>query len=162
MWLLGATKPAASALHQLEGFLFSDTSISDELLQAYRATDYHVESAVPFVLRVGQTGPDLLHLYAKHQCECAAFLTACNPFSAIAAERENEFRQTELANEVKKRGLHFLKGIGRDTLGQWPGEPSFLVLELSIEAAKKLGRKQAQNAIIWCGPDAVPQLILLR
>lgn len=161
MWLLGATKPAASALHQLEGFLFSDTPISDELLQAYRATDYHVEAAVPFVWRVGQASPDLLHLYAKHQCECAAFLTACNPFSEIAAELENEVRQAGLANELRKRGLHFFNGIGQDTLGAWPGEPSFFVLGLSLEAAKRLGREQDQNALIWCGPDAVPLLVLL-
>lgn len=142
--------------------MFSDTPISDELLQAYRATDYHVEAAVPFVLRVGQASPDLLHLYAKHQCECAAFLTACNPFSESAAERENEFRQTELASELRKRGLNFIKGIGRDTLGKWPREPSFLVFGLSLEAAKRLWREQDQNVLIWCGPDAVPQLILLR
>ena len=142
--------------------MFSDTSISDDLLHAYRATDYHVEAAEPFVLRVGQASPDLLHLYAKYQCECAAFLTACNPFSEITAEQENEFRQTELANELRKRGLHFLNGIGRDTLGQWPGEPSFLVFNLSSESAERLGSEQNQNALIWCGPDAVPQLILLR
>lgn len=142
--------------------MFSDTSISADLLQAYRATDYHVEAASPFVLRVGQANQELLQHYVKYRCECAAFLTACNPFSEVATERENEFRQTELENELRKRGLNFLNGIGRDTLGQWPGEPSFLVFGLSLEASKRLGREQAQNALIWCGPDAVPQLILLR
>jgi hypothetical protein len=143
-------------------FLFSDTSISYDLLQAYQATDYHVEAAAPFVLRVGEASTELLQQYAKYQCECAAFLTACNPFSEIAAEQENERRQAELGHELMKQGLHFLNGIGRDTHGHWQGEPSFLVFDLSLDAVKKLGREQAQNALIWCGADAVPQLVLLR
>ena len=38
---------------------------------------------------------------------------------------------------------------------------SFFVLGVSCAAAQSLGRKFEQNAILWCGPDAVPQLFLL-
>jgi len=33
---------------------------------------------------------------------------------------------------------------------------------LSLEASKSLGARFEQNAIVWSGADAVPQLILLR
>lgn len=36
-----------------------------------------------------------------------------------------------------------------------------LVLGLALEAAKSLGNAYEQNAVIWCGADAVPNLVLL-
>jgi hypothetical protein len=42
-----------------------------------------------------------------------------------------------------------------------PGEPSFLAFGLALEASKTLGKAYEQNAIIWCGADAVPNLVLL-
>jgi len=41
-------------------------------------------------------------------------------------------------------------------------EPSLLVFGLPLETAGPLGKKLDQNAIVWCGGDAVPELILLR
>lgn len=71
-------------------------------------------------------------------------------------------RQEDLANELKQRSLIFIDGIGQHPSKEWPGEPSYLVFGLKLEAAKTLGVKYEQNAIIWTGSDAVPQLILLR
>ena len=42
------------------------------------------------------------------------------------------------------------------------GEASYLIFGLTLEAAKMLGMRLEQNAIVWAGVDAVPQLILLR
>ena len=63
-------------------------------------------------------------------------------------------------NAHNKPGYH--EGMGEHPSGQWPGEPSFLILGLPLDAAKQLGARHEQNAIVWCGTDAVPQLILLR
>lgn len=41
-------------------------------------------------------------------------------------------------------------------------EPSFLLFGLPLETARPLGKKLDQNAIVWFGGDAVPELILLR
>ena len=68
----------------------------------------------------------------------------------------------QLEEEIKFRGLAYIAGEGKHPVGDWPGEPSYLVFDLSLEAAKTLGRKFNQNAIVWCDLDAVPQLILLR
>ena len=148
--------------HELEGFLFSESAISSDLIEAYRATDYHVDAETPFVLTVGQASPALGQLYSKHRCQCAAYVTASNPFSQVTNDADNQRRHAELVEELKNRSLHFVEGMGRDSRGQWPGEASCLVLGLSLEAAKKLGRHYGQNALVWCGPDTVPQLVLLR
>ena len=55
-----------------------------------------------------------------------------------------------------------LKALGVDTAGEWPGEESVFVPGLDLERAKSLGVEFGQNAIVWAGPDAVPQLVLLR
>ena len=115
-----------------------------------------------FVLQIGKVSPDLLSLYERHSVDCAAFLTGCNPFSQEVSEPENRERQQSLATELTRRSLSFLKGIGQHPSNNWPGEESLLVLGLNLEAAKTLGERFEQNAIVWCGADGVPQLIVLR
>lgn len=145
------------------------SAIAPELIEAYLAAHYRVEADPAFVLKVGVCSPPLLELFGRHRCDCAAYLTACNPFSQDAGASENAARQSQLAGQLKGRSLTFIEGVGLD--GQvlpnggappWPSEPSFLVLGLSLEATRALGRKHEQNALLWCGKDAVPQLVLLR
>ncbi len=132
------------------------------LVAAYRETEYQVTEGAPFVLKVDEPCPALLGLYRAKNVSCAAFITACNPFSRELTDSENAVRQTELASELKRRSLSYLEGVGHHPSGDWPGEPSFLALGLALEAAKSLGKAFEQNAIIWCGADAVPNLVLLR
>ena len=146
--------------------MFSESAITEDLIQSYLETDYHVNSAPPFVLRVGVASEPLTQLLQRHQCDCAAYLTACNPFSCNLGDADNAARQDALAKELTGRSLKFLSGEGQGSRGKWPeklpGEASFLVLGLSLEASRALARKYEQNAFIWCGLDAVPQLVLLR
>jgi hypothetical protein len=37
-----------------------------------------------------------------------------------------------------------------------------LILGLDLEAARTLGNRMEQNAIVWIGADAVPELVLLK
>jgi hypothetical protein len=132
------------------------------LVAAYRETEYRVTVGEPFVLRVDEPCLGLLGLYRAKNISCAAFITACNPFSRELTDAENAVRQTELAADLRRRSLSYFEGVGQHPLGGWPGEPSFLALGLALEAAKSLGKVYEQNAIIWCGADAVPNLVLLR
>ncbi|MGF6599669.1 hypothetical protein P3T23_004397 [Paraburkholderia sp. GAS448] len=63
--------------------------------------------------------------------------------------------------ELTQLGLRFIDGIGQRPASEW-AEPNFLVPGISLEAAKELGERYEQNAIVWCGADAVPDLVLLR
>ena len=58
-----------------------DTTIADNLLESYRNTDYKVQGQDPFILKIGQLSEPLFRIYKQHRCDCAAFITASNPFS---------------------------------------------------------------------------------
>ena len=141
--------------------------IPPDTLQAYRETDYKVHAddtlgSASFTLRIGEDCEALRDVHALHMVDCSAYLTACNPFSRLCDESGNAARQASLHAEIEKRGLRCFSGIGQHPSNQWPGEDSFLVLGLSLEDAKALGTQFEQNAIVWCGVDAKPKLILLR
>lgn len=136
--------------------------ISPPTLTAYLETDYCVFAEASFALRVGTASNSLLKLYRQHGVDCAAFITACNPYSQQVEAAANAAKQAELENDLKLRGLNFIAGEGRHPAGGWPAEMSFLVLGVSRKEAMELGRRYEQNAVVWCGADAVPELVLLR
>lgn len=152
----------ASTLLETEGFLFSESVIDHGTIQAYLETHYLVHGDAPMTLQVAVPNPSLAELHKASRVDCSAFITASNPFSRAADDAINADRQAKLAQDLRDHGLTFIDGIGQHPSGSWPGEPSFFVLGLSLEAAKNLGIRHEQNAIIWCDPDAVPQLVLLR
>jgi Protein of unknown function (DUF3293) len=140
----------------------SGSSIDPETVQAYRETEYRVLGTVPAVLRVGLRCTDLEVLHRAHHTTCSAFVTACNPQGQIVSDRLNARQQQALVAEISRRGLTAIPGIGVHPTGDWRGESSFLVPGLTRTAAEELGRLFAQNAVIWTGADAVPELLLLR
>ena len=138
------------------------SAIDPPTLQAYLETDYCVHGEPGFTLRVGRASAELLAAHKRRRTDCSAFLTACNPFSQPLDAAANAARQAALAKELSGRSLAFLPGVGQHPSNGWPGEDSFLVFGLTLEAAKALGTRLEQNGIVWSGADAVPQLILLR
>lgn len=140
----------------------SGSKLNTSLIDAYLETEYRITQGSHFALQADMFSSELASLYKSSEVSCAAFITACNPLSQQLNDTENAMRQAEVAAELGRRGLAFLEGVGQHRSGDWPGEPSFLVLGLALEAAKSLSKTYEQNAIVWCGPDAVPKLILLR
>ncbi len=140
----------------------SESSIEQETILAYRETEFRVFSDTPVTLRIAEKNEALLGLYKANRSVSGAFVTACNPLGQQFSEAENARLHDLLDYELGFRSLNFIAGEGKHPVGDWPGEPSFLVFGLSLEAAKTLGKKLEQSAIVWCGPDAVPQLVLLR
>ena len=130
--------------------------------QAFLETHYIVHGDTPLTLQVDIAYPGLMTLYMTQRVGSCAFVTACNPWSRPLDAATNAKRQSSLAFGLQQRSRTFVEGLGRHPSGQWPGEPSFLVWGLSLEAARTLGTEYEQNAIVWCGSDAVPQLITLR
>ena len=142
--------------------MFSESIIYAETVQAYRETDYKTQGDEPFALRVGETCPALAAAHRRRRVDCSAYMTACNPFSQLLDEQANAERHAALGRELGQRSLSSIDGIGQHPSNRWPGESSYLIFGLTLEAAKTLGMRLEQNAIIWTGADAVPQLILLR
>lgn len=138
------------------------SAIEPWLQQAYRETHYMVFGPRPFTLRIGEPSPELLAEHRAHALRGSAFVTACNPFSRSLSDEENRARQATLLADMQSRGLRCIEGHGQHPSNDWPPEPSFLVLGLDRAAACELGRQWEQNAIVWAGPKAIPELILLR
>lgn len=138
------------------------TEIPRELILAYEATDFRVLEPQEFTLRVGQRSAELQSLYDDLGVTCAGYLTAWNPFSKETSECENQNAQRQLLRKLSLEGFPALNALGIDPSGDWPGEESVFVPGISLDRAKVLGSDFGQNAIVWAGPDAVPQLVLLR
>ena len=144
------------------GIFLSESSLDQNLILAYRDTDYRVDSTAPFVIKVGMASQPLSQLYSQYRSDCAAYITACNPLGRSLSDAENTTRQAALLKELSARSLKSMNGIGLDSKGKWPGEASFLVMNLSLEAPRVLASKYEQNAVVWCDKEAVAQLVLLR
>ena len=144
----------------------STSILAPALLRAYEETHYCVNAATPdqaeFVLRVGGISIPLAAVHKKFGVDCSAYVTACNPWSESLPDVENAIRQASLLQELRIRSLRWLDGIGQHPSNQWPSEPSVLILGLSLAAAKVLDQDFEQNAFVWSGADAKPQLVVLR
>ncbi|PWF43615.1 DUF3293 domain-containing protein [Massilia glaciei] len=136
--------------------------IDPATILSYQTARYRVDAEPPFTLSVGVASEALGALYARCDAASAAFITAFNPHGAPAPEADNARRDAQLEAVIKSRSLAYLPGAGHGIEGEWPAEASFLVLGIALEAAKKLGQQFEQNAIVWCGADATPVLVLLR
>lgn len=138
-------------------------TISADLVQAYGNTSYHVHrSTGSFTMRAGEYSAGLAALMEEHGARCAAFLTGDNPFSAHASACENRLARSRLYEALTRLGMAVFEGTGQGDDLSWPPEQSYLALGLDRTAASDLGRQFLQNAILWSGADATPQLVLLR
>ena len=131
-------------------------------LAAYCETDYRVEAQPPFILKVGRASQALLALHRQYDVRSSAFITACNPYSFLLPDNQNAQLQQRLAQMLTRDGWPYLSGSGQHISGPWPAEASYLVLGIDRAAAARLGRTFEQNAVIHCGADCVPELLLLR
>ena len=128
MWLPRSNQPGYSVdPPETEGFLFSASHIDPDTIQAYLETEFRVFGDSPFVIHVGRWSEELASAHKSHQVECSAFITAWNPFSQIFSLESNQERQGALAEELARRSLSYVEGVGQHKSNRWPGEESFLV-----------------------------------
>ena len=137
------------------------TTIDSSLIASYQSANYHVHTPQPFTLNIGVPSPQLKALYLKMHIKSAGFITAYNPHSQALPDKENVLRNAKLIEEIQQRSLKFINGVGQCPESDWPEEQSILVLGISLEAAKALGKEYGQNAIVWCDADALPQLVFV-
>jgi hypothetical protein len=138
-------------------------AIASEKLTAYQATQYRVGTGEEaFTLRIGAFSAELRNLYAATGQTCCVFITAYNPFgqeqSAVANRRAKSLLEEALQALTSKT----IAGAGADPSGAWAEEISLLALGIDETTARQLGERFKQDAVVWAGPDATPQLLLLR
>jgi hypothetical protein len=143
--------------------LFSQSHLFEAgLVTAYQQAWYHVGTEPGFTLRIGVHSPQLLAPHARLGASTSAFVTAYNPLGRLQSRAENEHAHLRLRTEIQASGLRCVHGAGFDPSGRWQPEPSLLVVGISLDDARELGARYGQNAIVWCGADAIPQLVLLQ
>lgn len=139
------------------------SDISQNLINIYRTAVYRVaapEGVISFY--IDKPSPELQGLHRELQVRSSAFITAYHPYSVPVTDDENEKAQQDLLNEITARGFKWLEGAGEDAQGEWPAEPSILVLGISQEEATSLASRFRQNGYVFCGSDGVPRLVLTR
>ena len=125
------------------------SKISESLLQAYLATSY--EADLPngrIALRIGEHSPVLDKLMRKNGYQSWAFVTAFNPGSQSLSEDENRTRHQQLQLDIQTQDLPFFHGAGCPAKGDWQPELSLLILGISYDNARILGRRYEQLAIV--------------
>ena len=139
------------------------TQIQPDKVRAYLATDYRLgHAAQDIVLTIGKRSDRLAALFAVKGVNCGAFLTAYNPRGTLQPEAANQLAHAQLATQLEQLGHAVIEGSGSEKGTDWPAEMSYFALGLALEPAKAMGAHFDQDAIVWVGADAEPQLILLR
>ena len=82
--------------------------------------------------------------------------------STIQPDEVNDRAHVQLADKLQELGLQAIEGSGSEEGSEWPADECYFALGLALEPAKAMGTHFDQDAIVWVGADAVPQLILLR
>ena len=139
------------------------SEISLEKIAAYRVTHYRFSaSGRTVIMRIDTPCPDLAVLLEISERTCGAYITAFNPYGVEASAEANSKAQSELEALLQSEGYSVIQGEGADPSGEWPPEPSFLVLGVSEARACEIGRQFGQDAILTFSLRAVPTLQLLR
>ncbi len=135
------------------------SNISDpyqSLDDAYRATDFWVQGPKGrFAICIGQTNEPLESLLASEGVQTWAYMTAYNPKSQPLSENENSERMHRFEEAVIKTCYPFFMGEGIGRIGNWPPEPSMLIVGIDEASAKILASHYGQNAIV-CGNIGEP------
>lgn len=138
------------------------TELDPALVQAYIQTDFALFGETELIFNTGSASPALDVAMVWRGTDRAAFLTAYNPFSKDVGEEANRKTQAALLSDLERMGLDWIAGEGRDPSGDWPGEPSVLVLAIAKQQALELGHAYQQNALVWCEVERPSELVLLR
>jgi hypothetical protein len=136
-------------------------TIDPTVLAAYLAAEYVVFSDPAIRLRIGEPSEALDALLEDGGAETAAFVTASNPGGKPARPEANALSTEALLLAQREAGYACIPGVGRDPGGEWPAEPSVLVLDISRREAAILGRSYEQNAIVFVEKGGAPELLLL-
>jgi hypothetical protein len=121
-----------------------------DLISAYRRTSFFANTDRGRIrVRIGEHNADLDALLRAVGRRSWAYVTAYNPGSIVLSVEENADRQSALESGVQTAGYRIFAGEGVGDDGQWPPEPSLLILGIDRQAAIELGHRHGQRAVVW-------------
>ena len=133
--------------------------IPKQLILAYCNATYRVDMPDGALdIRIGEPSERLDTLLKQQAAQTWAFITAQNPRSQ-RTEVENEQRQQALKRRVTEMGFVYFEGRGISPANDWPTEESLLVIGISADVGRALGRSFEQLAIVAGELGTAAQLI---
>lgn len=131
---------------------------------AYLATDYRVSTPTgPITLRIGEACPTMAAALRDGGWATAVFVTAWNPGGEAAEARANAAAQAQLRDELRAAGWSFWEGEGAarepERHGEWPAEPSVLVLGMLRVAGRALAQAYGQDAVVFVDAAGMVELV---
>lgn len=115
-----------------------------------------------FTLKIQQFSPALQQLYQATSQASMALITAYNPYSQLTNDKVNQQAQQQLSNVLQTyTKCYIYPAQHQDPKQQWPPEPSYCILGLSLPQAKALAKQFRQTALVWAEKEAIPQLIVV-
>ncbi len=132
-----------------------------QLIEAYRAAHYNfMWHGKIHTLKMGEPSKALQQLFESFNGTTAAYITPQNPFSKVLSDYENTALLADFEATLKTESYVYFPGEGQDPKGEWPGEQSFLVLNISRAAASAFAHHFGQNAYVYISSNCVPELVL--
>ena len=133
---------------------------ASSLAAAYLATSYCVDAPAGQIwLRVGKRSRNLDRWLRRQNARSWAFITAYNPASRRLPRWRNQGRQRCLHYHIDTLGFIAWPGAGVGDDPTWEPEPSFLVVGIPIDEARRIARRFGQNAIVAGRIGGAPQLV---
>ncbi len=119
------------------------------LFEAFRNARFHAK--IPdgdLCILVGERSPRLDALLESKGHQSWAYITAHNPNGQRASNSANDHAQNELAQELSSQGLVSYPGEAQADIGDWPPEPSLLIIGVTEPQALELGGRYEQAAVV--------------
>ncbi len=140
-----------------------NSEIIEDKIAAYHSTHYCIQTKAGLItLKIGEYTSNLLTLFKSSSQQCGVVITAFNPYGKLIDHETNQATNKQLGEHLSSLSSMVLEAEGVDPLGIWPSEPSFFALGINRDVARSLGVHYLQDAVVWIGADAVPELVLLR
>ena len=140
-----------------------NTEVAPDKIAAYHSTHYRIGSGTAIItLQIGEYAPKLQIVFQNSNHLCGVVITAYNPFGETRDHDTNLAAHKRLGEHLYALAPVVMEAEGADPTGMWPPEPSFFALGIDRNTARLLGTQYRQDAVVWVGANAVPELILLR
>ncbi|MDJ0594896.1 MAG: DUF3293 domain-containing protein [Pleurocapsa sp. MO_226.B13] len=137
---------------------FTEAEITS-LQTAYQKAIYEVYYGKETIkLEIGKYNPRLGRLLEESNCTSWALITAFNPYSQPRSPTENQQRHQSLIEHLQSLPFILIDALGKDPNGDWTPETSVLIVGIKLIQAKEIGRKFAQNAIVYGELGKPPEL----
>jgi hypothetical protein len=115
-------------------------------MEAYVAALYWVDLPTGRInLRIGQSFEPPRGIGSHTRL---AVVTACNPFSELLGDAENNARQASLVEAVEAVALERFHAAGVDAQEKWAPEPSLAILDPSDQHLDGWMEASGQNAVV--------------